>query len=232
MSPLLNLWMCHLGGLLLFPFVLRVPADQRTGGSFTTFVGFSVGLSVLLMVYNYAWLKSAHFVPVALTNAVFQTTRYLHISVFERRTNASLSERLSKARLRRARNGSYEIQNGSTSYSLSPIVCGLSFIIGETATTRKCMASIGIVIGALVASGFTNVNPQGVCFGFLAAIGNAFYQMTIKFQFGAHFASATMIRLMFSMALIHLVAFTPLIFLIDRIGWEVMVFPRYTACAL
>lgn len=76
-SPLLNLLLCHLGGLLFIPrfgrFTLpesmtAVKAETITFGPKTSALFFAF----LIMGYNYAWLLSTSYVELSLTNAIFQ----------------------------------------------------------------------------------------------------------------------------------------------------------------
>jgi drug/metabolite transporter (DMT)-like permease len=72
-SPLLNLIICHMGGLVFVPhFLFWKPAGIFDGG-LSVPVG-SLLLAFILMGYNYAWLSSARFLAAGLTNAIFQTS--------------------------------------------------------------------------------------------------------------------------------------------------------------
>lgn len=89
-SPLLGLLFCHLGGLVLAPHFAGIdaefepPSDIRgllggNGGGVKGFLATRPRITALifalfLMGYNYAWLLSTRFLPVASTNALFQTS--------------------------------------------------------------------------------------------------------------------------------------------------------------
>lgn len=82
-SPLLNLVLCHLGGLLFAPWFLwpasaaqlgAETARGRGGGLAAAPRVVALFFAVLLMCYNYAWLCSTAHIPASLTNAVFQTS--------------------------------------------------------------------------------------------------------------------------------------------------------------
>lgn len=77
-SPMLNLILCHLGGLLFVPHFLFPASESRTLSQSRKEVEhvalLSLVLALILMGYNYAWLSSARYVAVGLTNAVFQTS--------------------------------------------------------------------------------------------------------------------------------------------------------------
>lgn len=73
-SALLNLIICHLGGLLFAPhFLFWKPIGFREGLALDVQVG-SLLMALLLICYNYCWLLSAKFLAVGLTNAIFQTS--------------------------------------------------------------------------------------------------------------------------------------------------------------
>ncbi|OLP88941.1 Sodium channel protein type 10 subunit alpha [Symbiodinium microadriaticum] len=88
-SPLLNLALCHLGGLLFVPhFGCASTSEEPAGQCSAAFAGVRAALSqrprlaalpfaLLLMGYNYAWLLSASFIDLRLTNAVFQVSTAL-----------------------------------------------------------------------------------------------------------------------------------------------------------
>ena len=65
-SHLFNLCLCHLGGLLFFPYVHV--SDLRN----LAFIRNAVGFSFLLMLYNWCWLCAADFLLVGTVNAIFQ----------------------------------------------------------------------------------------------------------------------------------------------------------------
>lgn len=69
-SPLLNLIICHLGGLVFAPqFLNYKPTGVNVNVKLTSLL-----LACLLMGYNYCWLLSARFLAAGLTNAIFQTS--------------------------------------------------------------------------------------------------------------------------------------------------------------
>jgi len=75
-SPLLNLVLCHLGGLAFIPFLIGSSKEESTARSAlpVPLQGSALLFACLLMGYNYAWLMSSKFLFVGLTNAVFQTS--------------------------------------------------------------------------------------------------------------------------------------------------------------
>jgi len=73
-SPMLNLILCHLGGLLFVPhFLFWKPLGYSEGMRMNVQLG-SLLMAILLMSYTYMWLLSARFLSVGLTNAIFQTS--------------------------------------------------------------------------------------------------------------------------------------------------------------
>lgn len=71
-SPLMSLLFCHSGGLLFAPhFIMNPPTFKLPPWHIPA---ASCILALLLMGYNYAWVRSAMLVPVGLTNSIFQTT--------------------------------------------------------------------------------------------------------------------------------------------------------------
>jgi len=73
-SPMLNLVLCHLGGLLLVPhFLFWKPLGYSEGIGMNVQLG-SLLMAILLMSYNYCFLLSARLLSVGLTNAIFQTS--------------------------------------------------------------------------------------------------------------------------------------------------------------
>jgi len=84
-SPLVNIWACHLAGLALLPWA--GPGWKKLSSLMQPdwLVTSVVVLSVLLMCYNYFWVLSSREMPVAMVNAVFQSsvgTTYLFSVVF------------------------------------------------------------------------------------------------------------------------------------------------------
>lgn len=73
-SPMLNLIICHIGGLAFAPLFLGGAPGSVRAMPLGSVPMASALAAVLLMGYNYAWLRSAMLVPAALTNAVFQTS--------------------------------------------------------------------------------------------------------------------------------------------------------------
>jgi len=73
-SPLMNLIICHLGGLVFAPkFLFWKPSGFSKTPTTSVPIG-SLLLAMLLMGYNYAWLLSARHLAAGLTNAIFQTS--------------------------------------------------------------------------------------------------------------------------------------------------------------
>mmetsp|Transcript_68483 Transcript_68483/g.164464 ORF Transcript_68483/g.164464 Transcript_68483/m.164464 type:complete len:363 (-) Transcript_68483:129-1217(-) len=75
-SPLLNLLLCHLGGLAFAPVVLWSEARPRSYPS-PMVKGSALLFAFILMGYNYAFLSSSKFLLVGITNAVFQASTAL-----------------------------------------------------------------------------------------------------------------------------------------------------------
>lgn len=74
-SPIANLILCHSGGLLFVPYLIKnSPTLADSNVSRTYVFGASLLFALVLMGYNYAWIKSATFLPVALTNSICQTS--------------------------------------------------------------------------------------------------------------------------------------------------------------
>lgn len=79
-SPMLNLIACHLGGLFFAPhFLFRKGPNgsalhSTSQGNCMNVQAGALLLAILVMGYNYAWLLSARFLAVGLTNAIFQTS--------------------------------------------------------------------------------------------------------------------------------------------------------------
>jgi drug/metabolite transporter (DMT)-like permease len=71
---LLNLTICHLGGLMFVPQFLRRPPPSLTQLQVARVHIVALLFTFILMGYNYAWLLSARFQDAALTNAIFQTS--------------------------------------------------------------------------------------------------------------------------------------------------------------
>lgn len=73
-SPMLNLIICHSGGLLFAPhFLFWKPLGFSEGLGMNVQMG-SLLIAFLLMGYNYLWLQGARYLTVGLTNAIFQTS--------------------------------------------------------------------------------------------------------------------------------------------------------------
>eukprot|EP00747_Dinoflagellata_sp_TGD_P191751 gnl/TRDRNA2_/TRDRNA2_55574_c0_seq1.p1 gnl/TRDRNA2_/TRDRNA2_55574_c0~~gnl/TRDRNA2_/TRDRNA2_55574_c0_seq1.p1 ORF type:complete len:436 (-),score=33.19 gnl/TRDRNA2_/TRDRNA2_55574_c0_seq1:34-1272(-) len=73
-SPLLNLLLCHIGGLAFAPAVLGRPPESLSEDQVRRVPLAAGGFSLVLMGYNYVWLRSAVLVPIAVTNVIFQTS--------------------------------------------------------------------------------------------------------------------------------------------------------------
>lgn len=73
-SPLLNLVLCHVGGIVFAPHFLFWKPSSFQGGQGLSVHWGSLLLALCIMAYNYAWLLSARFLAVGLTNAIFQTS--------------------------------------------------------------------------------------------------------------------------------------------------------------
>jgi len=72
-SPLFNLWLCHLGGLAFSPLLWQ-HRDALAGILDGSFWKGTAVLAALVVAYNYAWLLSARHLPIGLTNLFFQSS--------------------------------------------------------------------------------------------------------------------------------------------------------------
>uniref|UniRef100_A0A7S0ZYX4 EamA domain-containing protein n=1 Tax=Noctiluca scintillans TaxID=2966 RepID=A0A7S0ZYX4_NOCSC len=74
-SPLLNMTLCHMGGLLLLPWLPRWPAQRIVGVSQSAqTLWLPLLFSFILTAYNYCWLLSTRYQHVGLTTGLFQTS--------------------------------------------------------------------------------------------------------------------------------------------------------------
>jgi len=66
-GPLFSLWLCHVIGILLFPFFLRTPPFSAKE------FGWALFFAALLCFYNIFWVLSSIHLPVSVTNGIYQT---------------------------------------------------------------------------------------------------------------------------------------------------------------
>eukprot|EP00933_Yihiella_yeosuensis_P018489 TRINITY_DN15159_c1_g2_i1.p1 TRINITY_DN15159_c1_g2~~TRINITY_DN15159_c1_g2_i1.p1 ORF type:complete len:373 (+),score=31.18 TRINITY_DN15159_c1_g2_i1:105-1223(+) len=210
-SVLLNLTLCHLGGLLFFPYFgwgtntatrhgeasPRVASPITPGGTgLRCQLASSPRLtallfSFLLMGYNYAWLSSAKFLAVGLTNSIFQV-------------------------------------------SVALVYAASVPLFSEPVTWSRFLGVFMAIAGSAIASGALNSTADlsskgsgfGICLALLAACGYTVYQVLFRYVFGhlkqdvsflAYFASWVGVW--------HVTVILPLVVMADVFGVEKLEFP-------
>lgn len=205
-SPLMNLILCHLGGLIFVPqFVCRrgpsgvgvaLPTSKGKGGMSVQAGSFL--LAFVLMSYNYAWLVSARYLAVGLTNAIFQTSVafvYLcGVTIFR-----------------------------DTAFAPAQIIgvalCLLGSALASGLGGDRTSASHQVVIGVLLA--------------LFASLGNTIYQVLFKYLFGHLKNDARfLVQIGAWCSLWHVVAIFPLVLLAHVVGFETIEIPHGTLAVI
>lgn len=77
-SKLLNLVICHLGGIVFLPLAFNPSSYESTAhlspAALSQARWGSILFSVLLMTYNYFWISAGTFLSIGMVTAVFQTS--------------------------------------------------------------------------------------------------------------------------------------------------------------
>jgi len=203
-SLLLNLCLCHLGGLFFAPhFAGYQPPGIKPGrglASSPRLVALIMSLNV--MAYNYAVMSSAKFMPMGVTNAVFQTSVAFvflaSVALFGQPLNL-------------------RTMCGVALAIVGPfLACGM-FTDGLASATST----------DVLATERTELLAGGMALAVAAALGYTMYQVSLKFLFGnlkndwrflAFFGSWVSIW--------HVLVVLPFILLADLVGLEKLEFPR------
>jgi drug/metabolite transporter (DMT)-like permease len=196
-SPLLNLILCHLGGLAFAPkyMILHAPGTDASSEvlNLRGVALRSLLLAVLLMGYNYAWLSSARYVAVGLTNAIFQTSiAFVYLA---------------------------SVALFSDTHVAAPQICGVVLSLVGSA-----LAS-GVGNGTVASA--THELVLGVSLALMASVGCMMYQVCFKIMFGQKKNDARFLAHVGAWVSIwHILVMLPLAGIADIIGFEVMEFPR------
>lgn len=208
-SPLLNLLLCHLGGIVFVPHFYNLDtsgaASVSTGlvsGVGTRMLGYlsarpriaALLFALLLTGYNYAWLLSTRFVPVAVTNATFQVSVAL-------------------------------VYAASVPLFGEPLE--VSRVIGVALVLLGSMLASGIVGGSgITATPAMSAASMGVGLSLVAAFGVAVYQVMFRHLFG-HLKHDVRFLAFFSawIGIWHILVVAPLVWLADLVGIEALEFP-------
>uniref|UniRef100_A0A7S4PVW2 EamA domain-containing protein n=1 Tax=Alexandrium monilatum TaxID=311494 RepID=A0A7S4PVW2_9DINO len=203
-SPLLNLVLCHLGGLAFAPhFLGKPPPVAPAAGPVTAAGGLaahprsaSLLLTLVLMGYNYAWLMSARFLAAALTNAIFQTSIAL-------------------------------VYLASVLLFGEPLTL-LRFVGVFLSLAGSALAS-GLGPGAAaLSSGTTGLDVRaGVALALMASVGVTVYQVLVRHWYG-HLKHDVRFLAYFGawVSVWHLLAVLPLVLLAHLAGVEELCLPR------
>lgn len=156
-SPLLNLALCHLGGLIFVPHFLCTKesfdtSDHRDSAPTLPPWLLSLFFTGVLMGYNYCWLLSTKFISIGLTNAVFQTS----VAIIYVASTMLFSEPIT-----------------------TPHIAGVGL-----AMIGSVLAANGASTSMLAAGGAASMGPSmGVALALLAAFGFAAYQILFRYWF-------------------------------------------------
>lgn len=216
-SPMLNLVICHLGGLLLLPCV--VSEQNGNGGDGVRhpkggqwyLAGPSLFFATLLMGYNYCWLHSARLLPASVTNAIFQTSVALVCAA----SVIVFGETASRSR----------VFGVILSLAGSALACGLP----NPASFFQKFSTIGVQ-AAIKHTG----DPEdaewlhtGIALAALASIGYATYQVLFKHWFGIYKSDYRFLALFgVWVSFWHIILFLPLVFVADALHLETLNVPR------
>jgi len=193
-SPLLNLLLCHLGGLAFAPIVLCSEAQPATYPPWQL-RSSAFFFSFLLMGYNYAWLCSAKYLFVDLTNAVFQTsTALVYVASIWLFSEPVTSLRILGVGL---------CLGGTTLASMSNEASQAGVDGGSLAHL-----TLGIFLASMAAVGVTFYQ---VLFRYFH--GHLKYDIRFLMEFGMW------------VSIFHIVAILPLVLLADYVGVEKLSFP-------
>lgn len=210
-SPLLNLLLCHLGGIVFAPYFLNTdsswgPPTASTGlvsGCPSGTLGYlsarpriaALLFALLLTGYNYAWLLSTRFVSVGVTNATFQVS----VAIVYASSIPLFGEPLESSRLL-----------GVALVLLGSMLAG--GIIGGSAAGGSAPAA--------------SAASTGVALSLTAAAGVAVYQVSFRYLFG-HLKHDARFLFFFSawIGIWHIVVIAPLVWLASVSGYEALEFP-------
>lgn len=211
-SPLFNLTLCHLGGLLFAPHFLQRDEAAKgeispaiTGGPANSPRFVALFFSFLIMGYNYAWLLSAKLVPMCLTNAVFQTSvAFVYLA-----STSLFSEPLTFPRL--------------IGVALSLLGSALASGVGDAFVARPLHP---VPVSAPHASSTSAATATGVLLALLAALGLTVYQVLFKHMYG-HLKGDWRFLAYFGawVSVWHVLAILPLVVLASQLGVEPLEIP-------
>eukprot|EP00927_Polykrikos_kofoidii_P067804 TRINITY_DN63249_c0_g1_i1.p1 TRINITY_DN63249_c0_g1~~TRINITY_DN63249_c0_g1_i1.p1 ORF type:complete len:382 (+),score=57.64 TRINITY_DN63249_c0_g1_i1:100-1245(+) len=210
-SPMLNLVLCHLGGLFFGPCFCcptNFAIANRKGFQWNL-AGTSLVFATLLMGYNLAWLHSARLIPLGLTNAIFQTSIALvcaaSIVVFGEATNRTRTVGV------------------AMSLMGSLLACGVTNL---SLLFRKLCPFADLVLAANDHPSEEPLVHRGLFLACCASTGYAVYQVLFKHWFGSLKNDGRFLA-MFGLwvSAWHVVLFLPLVFVADKFGLESLQVP-------
>lgn len=225
-SPLANLTMCHLGGLMFLPYFLgscscgtdssgnaaSTPTGQIPGG----IMKGSLFFAVLLMGYNYAWLSSARHLPASLTNCVFQTSVALVCAA----SAVLFKEPLTKGRLVGVVFSLCGSALASGTEAGAFVLRLLSQEQTPTATLKQAEATSAPMPNDDSAA------MVGVLLALAAAVGVTAYQVLFRLWYGSLKNDVTFLAYFGMCVSGWHIAFLPLVFLASAVGLETLELPH------
>eukprot|EP00929_Paragymnodinium_shiwhaense_P095101 TRINITY_DN56069_c0_g2_i1.p1 TRINITY_DN56069_c0_g2~~TRINITY_DN56069_c0_g2_i1.p1 ORF type:complete len:412 (+),score=91.22 TRINITY_DN56069_c0_g2_i1:189-1424(+) len=209
-SPLLNLLLCHLGGLLFIPYLMFGQGERCTGQiepkeHYGGMALPSLLFAMLLMGYNYAWLSSAKLLDVSLTNAIFQTS----VAIVCAASVVLFGEALTRPR---AMGVMLALAGSALAAGVGP-----SSILRDV-PQRQVLGHEMEMSGRLMTA--------GVPLALMASAGYAIYQVLFKYWYGCYKGDIKFLAYFGVWVSFWHVTFLPLIFLAHAVGFETMQLPR------
>lgn len=216
-SPMLNLLLCHVGGLVFLPSYGSCtfePHAKATGlvsgtpsagvlGRIASRPRFAASLfAILLMGYNYCWLLSTRYVTISVTNATFQTS----VGFVYAASVPLFGEPLKSSRI----------------LGVVCVVTG-SMLASGMIGSPLASASTG---GAMLTTESSLKSAAGVVLALGAAIGVALYQVLFRLCFG-HLKHDARFLAFFSawVGVWHVLVLLPLVVLASAAGLEQLELP-------
>jgi drug/metabolite transporter (DMT)-like permease len=210
---MVNLVLCHLGGLLFIPYMLNTSpeesADMSAKEHYQGVALPSLLLAAILMGYNYAWLQSARRLDASLTNAIFQTSVALVCAA----SVLVFGEPLTRGR----------------ALGVAMALCGSALAAGVGSTTLVKLFPSGAPTSGPVASFASATNFRtGVGLALFASVGYAVYQVLFKYLYSRAKNDVRFLAYFGIWVSGWHVAFSPMVLVAAWLGFEDITLPHTT----
>lgn len=197
-SPLVNLLLVHSTGILFAPVLLRGPPPELSKTTATWMPMAAMGFSLLMMAFNWLYVKSSQGIDLNILNVIFQSSvAFVYVA-----SVLFFGEPVTCPRL-----------------------FGVILAMGGCVlATPEGAPSHAQAVGGL--KDMPQAEVVGYILALGAALGFTIYQVLMRFAYSDAKSSPNfIIYFMGWIGLMHAVAITPLVVVADRLGFEHMQLP-------